>query len=786
MDNQKDSKSKVSSKRRYFSVILAFIIGLVFVLIACRAMYQFERTKFVNSFRLTAINYSHTIQEHIDINLGFLQSIESFFNSSRSVARDEFKTFVAPTLKRQDAVQTFVWVPYVGRTNRIKYTNEMQKEVPGFQIARINSKGDMIKAANKKEYLPVGYIEPQQQNKAILGFDLASSPMYLTALNEARDTGQMITTGYMSLNRAKQKQFKFAVFAPIYKKNVALITVKDRQKNILGFVGGTYNIDKIIMNAIYKHTPQKFELRVFDLSSKKILKEPYSQLIYGENKTAADKVYAYKYNHEIKVANRHWLLEFVPIVNVHHTFWLPWIIFGGGLIITLLICAYIWSILKHAEDLTSFARKYNRMAHHDVLTTLPNRLSFEKTLRASIAYARRHKSSLALLFLDFDGFKNVNDKFGHRVGDLLLEEAAKRMKLSLREYDFVARIGGDEFAIIIPGVNESEDVGIIADKLLKELKEIYSLDENEIHITASIGIAVYPGDGEDVETLVKNADIAAYSVKQTGRNNYKYFSGSLDKKHRQKMELSNELCYALERQEIYLVYQPIFELNPTRLISMEVLSRWKHPKFGLVSPNVFIPIAERSGLIYSIDEWVLRTACKQFLAWGLDKAKDITLSVNLSSRELLRKNLPNYITDVLSELKMPPEKLGLEVTGTTIMMNLEVAQEILKQLCDAKIYISIDDFGTGYSSLERLKSLPISILKIDQSFVQDIGVDANDEIIIKSIIKLGRDLKLKIIAEGVETEEQLQFLINNNCDRVQGFYLSKPLTVEKFTEFLKK
>jgi len=422
----------------------------------------------------------------------------------------------------------------------------------------------------------------------------------------------------------------------------------------------------------------------------------------------------------------------------------------------------------------------------DSLTGVYNRFQFDRTIKEVTAAADRFRYTLALLFVDLDNFKNVNDSYGHHIGDQLLMSVAKRLKLCTRTNDFIARIGGDEFAIIINQIENHALAGRIAKKIIESVSMSYDLGNHNVRIGASVGIAYYPDQGTTLQNIIQNADIAMYHAKSLGRNNYQYYSVELYDKYRKKISLEHSLKFALERKELYLSYQPVLDLETKDIVGIETLICWDHPTFGKVSPNIFIPIAEETGLISSIGSWVFNTACHQAAKWELSKIKNFKFAVNLSSRQLLNEEFIPFIVNLLKKTEMPPEMLELELTESTVMSYTSgpfVA--MIKKLHELGPSIAIDDFGTGYSSLTRLRHLPIKTLKIDQSFVQDVINNKDGSIIVCCLIALGKNLGLNVIAEGIETEEQYNFLLKNNCPQGQGYFLSKPLTADQMTLFLK-
>ncbi len=427
-----------------------------------------------------------------------------------------------------------------------------------------------------------------------------------------------------------------------------------------------------------------------------------------------------------------------------------------------------------------------RLSNYDFLTGLPNRSLLEDRLDRAIAQARREEHCLGVMFLDLDQFKQINDTLGHAHGDSLLKSVSRRLESCIRKSDTVARLGGDDFIIILTGIRQCEHISQVARKILDALSEPVQLDGHEIYTTASIGIAIYPVDGDLPHLLLKNADIAMYQAKEQGRNAFQFFSREMNFKAEERLMLDNSLRKALERQEFFVHYQPQMNLLTGSLIGMEALVRWQQPEMGLVTPDKFIPLAEESGLIIPIGEWVLRTACRQNKAWHDMGFGPLRMAVNLSARQFRQGNLAESVAAVLDETGLPPSLLELEITESTIMRNAEETIVTLRRLKEMGISLAIDDFGTGYSSLSYLKHFPIDRLKIDRSFVLDITTDPDDAAIAEAIISMAHSLKLKVTAEGVEQQEQLHFLTQRNCDEMQGYLVSRPISAEEFTRLLQQ
>lgn len=432
-------------------------------------------------------------------------------------------------------------------------------------------------------------------------------------------------------------------------------------------------------------------------------------------------------------------------------------------------------VAERTWELTELTRQLEHQAYHDSLTGLPNRVTFDDHLRLAIHQAERYSNKLAVLFVDLDRFKIINDTLGHLVGDKLLIQAAARLQSCVRASDTLARLGGDEFAILLQQQQHENNTADIAHKLITAISQPYNVDGYSLHITASIGISVYPEDGTSAEVMVRNADTAMYRAKDKGKNCFTFFAADMNDRAVHRLELENKLHEAIDKSRFEVYYQPRLDTFSLDIIGVEALIRWFDPDAGEISPSEFIPLAEECGLAAQIDEWVLATACRDMSRWCNDSNRQLSLSVNFSPSQFLRHDLPELVARVLAETGFPGDCLEVEITEGLFGPN---HSDVLPQLLGLRalgVEISIDDFGKAYSSLSRLKQLPLQTLKIDRFFVQDVGIDPDDDILVRTIIAMAHSLGLKVVAEGIETEAQYQFVKTYGCDAIQGFLYGKPM-----------
>jgi diguanylate cyclase (GGDEF)-like protein len=461
----------------------------------------------------------------------------------------------------------------------------------------------------------------------------------------------------------------------------------------------------------------------------------------------------------------------------------------GIVLLTALLGRMSWQLaqsrLRESESKLEHARRVEYLAYHDGLTGLPNRSMFSKLLSQRISEARRYNRQLAVAFLDLDRFKQINDTLGHEAGDQLLQEVATRLQGCVRDSDTVARLGGDEFVVLLPELEDGKCAATVAHKVLAVIGKAFTLIGHEFRVTASIGISVYPQDGQDEQTLTKNADIAMYQAKAEGKNNFQFYSEKLNANSLERLTLESSLRHALERDEFRLHYQSKRDIRSGRIAGVEALLRWEHPDLGTVTPMQFIPVAEETGLIVPIGKWVLKTACLQSMAWQNEGLPPLSIAVNMSARQFSDEYLLQDLESILKATGMNPQLLELELAESLLIHDVENTLRILTGLKSLGVRIAVDDFGTGYSSLATLQRFPLDTVKIDRSFIGDLAGPSENAALADAIVAMGKSLSLTVIAQGVETKEQADFLRAHACDELQGFYFNRPLPAHQFAQLMR-
>jgi diguanylate cyclase (GGDEF)-like protein/PAS domain S-box-containing protein len=531
-----------------------------------------------------------------------------------------------------------------------------------------------------------------------------------------------------------------------------------------GIPGNFIEVNQIACNRLGYSREELLKLSVQDLDDTQyldIMKKIWKDIVVNKKKVTIEKNYISKSGMKLPVEVTLHLLEWEN-QNI------------------------IFSVARDIQERKRTEETIRRQAYYDPLTNLPNRILFKDRLEQLILNADHENQKIAIAVLDLDRFKTINETLGHVIGDKLLIGVAERLINILYSGETISRFGGDEFTILFPYITKSEEINKFAQKIIDALKEPFFLGSQELHLTTSIGITIYPNDGQEAEVLLKNAETAMYRAKEQGRNNYQLYNSLMNATAFKQLLMENNLRRALEKKEFVVYYQPQYDLKTHKLTGAEALIRWKHPDLGIIFPTEFISLAEETGIIIEIGEWVIENVFTQVKTWELSRIKNFCVYINLSGRQFLQQNLFNRIDDILRKTQVNPNLLGLEITESVAMKNPDLTSQILSNFKKKGFRLSLDDFGTGYSSLSYLKSFPLHVIKIDQSFVRDITSDANDAAIVSAVVALAHSLNLNVVAEGVETQEQLEFLTTKGCDQAQGYLLGHPLPIAEFEKLLLK
>jgi diguanylate cyclase len=783
-------------RRQILPCFLAAIVGVGVSVIAARTTALRDDRSAKLQFDVIAENHFMVLQNGLNEYVEKLRTVRVLFDSSNGpVPRNVFELFTRPLLRENSAITTLSWVPRVLNAERADH--ERAAVLQGLSNYSIKSKGTddkMSPSPEHSEYYPIFYATVPKTSP-LYGLDLRSEPQTLVEMERARDENRLCFSQVRGLVSADGTQGGFIFSMPVYRQGSSYDSIEDRRRNLAGFVHGSLIPGKMIDAIIAAtKTPKGLELFFF---------EPGADL-------AALPVYVHKSRLEVSPVQpmsqaslsrgRYWSRDLMadgqrwltvaarpmpggPLTVQDHR---SWFVLAFGLIITGVLVAYIRSSGLHASRMIEVNRKISDLAQKDALTGLANRRAFVERLSDIFAACRRGAKPFTVLYFDLDHFKDINDTLGHPVGDAILCQVAARVTSAIRENDVVARFGGDEFAIMQSDTENPTAVGVLAAKIGKILAEPYFVGGNEVRITVSIGVSCYAADVIGPDALMIQADLALYRAKQDGRNCFRFHTADLDHEVEERVIISDQLRGAAERGELELHYQPQVELRSGRIVGLEALLRWNHPERGQIPPTVFIPIAERSGQIHLLGQWVLDDACRQLKSWQAAGIAPTLVGVNFSALHF--KGSPDLDLDVgarLDKWGIAPGMIEIELTETVLMDITQQHHDRFERLRQLGIRIAIDDFGTGYSSLNYLASYPINRVKIAQELVFRVDTDPRCATVVRAAVRLARELGIEVIAEGVETDGQRRLLLSAGCEHGQGFYFSKPVNAERATELLR-
>jgi len=799
-----------SQLRRYWPAALAALIGIAASSAAFEHLRRSAKDNFDAELTAQAETRARGLQEVLSRYEGTMQGFAASFPYAR-INREEFQAYahnveLASSFLRS-GFQSLSWLPRVHDAERERFEAAARLEgLSDYRIVAPAPDGTLEPAAKRATYYPILYSDPKVATLP-LGLDVLSEGTRESAARAALDKGAPSATAPLHFFAGGRGCL---VYVPVFKSAASAVPTHTEDDHPVGILAFRLFISATV-DAIVEPldpVPQGLDMYVLDDGA-----PPGDRIIYfrpgrksgvqpqlpDEADALAEPLFGSSFN----FAGRDWTVIVRPTaeLSTNRLARAGWYELALGLALTTLLIAYLVGSVSRAERLKVLNATLRReivereraeqmtvhSARHDFLTGLPNRMMFRERLKQEIGRVKRGDLSFAVFFLDLDEFKDINDTLGHQIGDRLLVAIAERLKLSVREVDTIARLGGDEFAVIQTGLRDPADAAVLATKLIDVLGSPFELDGHEVHTTVSIGTAIYTPDVADEQTLLTQADLAMYKAKGLGGGRYCFYLPEMDEQIRARTALVEDLRGGIKHGELELHYQPQVNLDSGAIVGVEALVRWHHPTRGLVPPDVFIGEAERSGLILDLDSWVLSEACRQGRAWLDAGTAPPIVSVNVSSAVLKRG--PQYLESLetaLRETGYPPQRLELELTETVFMETTQAHHEILDALKLIGVKIALDDFGTGYSSLEYLRTFPIDRIKIAQVFVARLPSDANSAAIIETITYLAAALHIALIAEGVETKEQLQFLRARGCMEAQGYYFSRPVPCEAATALIRR
>jgi diguanylate cyclase (GGDEF)-like protein len=751
---------------------------------------RLAKTKFTN----VAGDYATVLQNGLDQYLGKLLAVRAFYDASVEVDPGEFDLFTSQITAGYDDAMRLVWAPRVTRDERAAFEHKVrQRRRPDFSIRTWSLANPMAVSPDRDEYFPILYSTIASKRSATWGTDLNSEPVRSEAIRRAREGNIMATAqGVQIRNPISGQRDAFLAFIPVYRHDADIESIDERRRNTLGVIVGAFQTAAVFDTILDRTTlPQNVDLYLYPAHS-----GPSAMPVYvrgaasrelplkGEPKQALAGLPSW--TTMLRAGDAKWDLVVVPEPGGLSSYYRAHLILAAVLLVFGALLTYMWASMRHARRLEAANSRVLELAQTDLLTSLANRRAFLKRLTMAFAASLRGAPPFAVLYLDIDNFKDVNDTLGHAMGDLLLKEVVGRLRSAVRTEDLVARFGGDEFAILLPHVTDPQIAGELAARIGKLLAVPFRIKGHKVRITSSIGIAQFSPETASPEAMMMQADLALYDAKDEGRDCYRFHSHDLDREVHERVRVGEELRVALDHGELELYYQPQVELAMGRITGLEALIRWNHPTRGLLTPGSFIPIAERTGLVLPIGNWVFEEACSQLKLWRAEGIAPQVLSVNVSGVQFKgASELEREIEASLTRWDIDPSHLELELTESVLMEATQRHSNTLERLRQLGTRLSIDDFGTGYSSLKYLTQYRVNRLKLAQEFVFRVTVDYRNAAVVRAAIRLANELGLEVIAEGVETEAQARFLMGAGCEQAQGYYFSRPVPAAQVAELLR-
>jgi diguanylate cyclase (GGDEF)-like protein len=760
------------------------MVGVGLSLATFSAVSVRENDTLRQDFVFRASNLASTLQGGLHAWFDKITALQALMESSDGpVTRQQFTIFADEMIDHQRAMLSASWVPRVARQQRAAHEQAARDDgIAGYTIQSVTAQGTLAPAPESDEYFPVTYSTEKQTPLPVYGLNLADGGLREDTLLRARDGNRMAASHSLVLQSGTGDRRGFFVVLPVYRTG-ANDTVESRRESLAGFVQGVFQTDALIEGildglntpvelSVYEDAADPVPIHVFSASGKRMKQ---SAIVRSEQSSLA-------WSGKLLVADRQWKLVATPAAGWsaprHRT---AWTLLIAGMLLTFIVVAFMCVSRYHVLRLIEAKREASRLAHTDPLTLLANRRALFNRLHKLFAGRR----PFAILCIDLDHFKSVNDTLGHGVGDLLLQQVSQRLRNNVRRGDIVARTGGDEFTVVLCDV-DLDAAGAVAEGVIEALAEPYAIGNHQLHVTASAGVSLCSTECPDADAIITQADIALYRAKQDGHDCFRLYSAELDHELQQRAALADELRGAVGRNELELHFQPQVEISSGRIIGLEALVRWNHPVRGMVSPATFIPIAEQTGIIVPLGRWVFDEACRQARLWQQEGIAPQAIGVNVSTIQCNKSDIARDFGDSLERWRVAPGVMEIELTESVLMEVTEHHCGIVERLRALGLRIAIDDFGTGYSSLSYLTNFPVDRLKIAQQLVLSVDTDHRHASVVRTAIRLAKDLGIEVIAEGVETASQARFLAAADCAYAQGYRYGRPVTAARATELLRQ
>lgn len=796
-------------RSRMGSVVLPMALAALVVGASYHELHRLDQQAQQAQFQQRAQDLAQRLQRRLDAQTDSVVAVATLMRLTTQHDAHTFREAVQPWLQRYPATQNFGWSPRITRAQRPGYeARESRQRGSAFQVLGRTPGGQTHRAADAPEHLPITWVEPLASNRTALGLDVLVLHATATTVERTRLSGQPAVSPSFRLVQETGAQQAVVMYQVV--RGQPLTADQGPGGPTVGVVSAVFRLDAMLASVVGPGHAQRLQVCLLDADA------PLDQRHLAGHagcQHRASRMVTPTFNNQwhsqipLYFGDRHWQLHVRPGPGYHSAEaenWFAWVTVITGLVSVTLLGAFLLIVSGHSrraqhlveqrtQELAQSNTHLEQLVHFDPLTGLVNRPQWMVQAHATLEAARHDGSMLGVVFLDLDHFKHINDSLGHSQGDLLLKTVADRLRQCLRPRDVLARLSGDEFVVLLPRLKSRTGAEVAARKILQALAAPIELGHQEITVSASLGLALYPADGADIETLLRHADTAMYSVKGSGRNGWRHFSRDMNEHLSQRLQIESGLRRALQpgANELILEYQPQVDTRSGAVVGVEALLRWRPPGQGPIGPDQFIPVAEDSGLIEPLSQWVLQQACTQLQQWQAQASTHpelarLKMAVNISAMEFNRANFMVQLRGVIERSGIVPAQLELEITESLLIQVQPSLQERLLEITAMGLSLALDDFGTGYSSLGYLKRLPLSKLKIDKSFITDVPGNAEDEAIIRATLSIAHDLGLQVVAEGVETQAQREFLLAHQCDTLQGWLYSRALPASEMPGWLRR